>query len=275
MKQRGRRAPVVALLAVLAAACDTRPDDRAAAALVPVAAPPAAPRPAPPPAAGFVGVIVAGEWVEVEPKVDGRVQVVLVKPGDRVARGALLARLDVAASVHELAIARAALAEASRRFARRRRLVRGASGAVTAEELDAARRELLQERARVLKLQAARAEANVTAPFAGTVIERYLSPGALAGPGRPVLRLLGQGEPRVRFAIPEEQAAAITQGSAVTVLVGPGALPVRGRVTGVSPEVDASSRMVFAAATLEAGSALPLSTGLSARVFAAPPEAKP
>jgi RND family efflux transporter MFP subunit len=195
---------------------------------------------------------------------------VLVKPGDRVARGAPLARLDVATTMHELAIARAALIEAQRRFARRRKLAR--SGAISAEEIDTSRRELMQERARVQKLEAARAEANVTAPIAGTVVERHLTAGALAGPGRPILRLLGEGEPQVRFAIPEDQAGAVSAGSAVNVQVGPRRMLVRGRVLGVAPEVDASSRMVFASAALEqTPPSPPLSTGLMARVFLPPP----
>ena len=204
---------------MLAVGCD-RGSPRPAVLLVP---PPAAPRAAAGAAAdpGFVGVIVAGEWVEIEAKVEGRVQELLVKPGDRVARGAPLARLDVTTTLHELAIARAALVEARRRYGRRRRLAR--SGAISAEEIDAARRELLQERARVQKLEAARAEASVTAPFAGTVVERHLAPGALAGPGRPILRLLGESDPQVRFAVPEEQAATISAGSKVSVRVGPAA----------------------------------------------------
>jgi RND family efflux transporter MFP subunit len=268
-----RSAVVLAMIAFVAA-CD-RPAQRPPAALVASTPAPRAPAIHAAPDPGFVGVVVAGEWVEVEAKVEGRVQELLVKPGDRVARGAPLARLDVATTLHELAIARAALVEAQRRFARRRKLAR--SGVISAEEIDTARRELLQERARVRKLEAARTEASVTAPVAGTVVERHLAAGALAGPGRPILRLLGEGAPQVRFAIPEEQAAAITAGSLVNVRVGPQRLPVRGRVVGVAPEVDTSSRMVFASAALEqvTGSPQALSTGVIARVFLPGAEAQP
>jgi RND family efflux transporter MFP subunit len=263
--------PAVALALIVAGAaagagCD-RETERPPAALVASAPRTAAASAVPDP--GFVGVVVTGEWVEVEARVEGRVQELLVRPGDRVAKGAPLARLDVTSTLHELAIARAALVEARRRYSRRRRLARGPSGAISAEEVDTARRELLQERARVQKLETARAEATVAAPFAGTVMERHLAAGALAGPGRPILRLLGEGEPQVRFAVPEEQAAAITAGARVEVRVGPRRLTVRGRVVGVAPEVDSSSRMVFASAALEQTSPppQPLSTGLIARVF--------
>jgi RND family efflux transporter MFP subunit len=265
---------VLALAALVGAGCQgasTGPRAVLAPAATPIAAAErAAAEPAEP---GFIGVVVAGEWAEIEAKVEGRIEQVFVRAGDVVARGANIARLDIEASEHELAIARAGFAEASRRLGRRRKLARGRLAAVTPEEVDQARREMVEARARLAKLTQAIDQALVTAPFDGTVAERYLAPGALAGPGRPIARLLGRGEPRVRFAIPEERAGSVSVGSMVSVTIGPAGLPARGVVTGLAPEVDVSSRMVFAAATLEPAPALPgtsaepLSTGLLARVF--------
>jgi RND family efflux transporter MFP subunit len=244
------------------------------AVLTPATLPTAGPAPATEPAEpGFIGVVVAGEWAEIEAKVEGRIEEVFVRAGDVVTKGAPIARLDIEASEHELAIARAGFAEASRRLGRRRKLARGRLPAVTVEEMDQARREMLEARARLAKLTQVTNQALVTAPFDGTVAERYLAPGALAGPGRAIVRLLGRGAPRVRFAIPEERAGTISVGAMVNITVGPAGLAARGRVTGLSPEIDVSARMVFAAATLEpapappGASAEPLSTGLLARVF--------
>jgi hypothetical protein len=94
----------------------------------------------------------------------------------------------------------------------------------------------------------------------------------MAGPGRALARLLGRGEPRVRFAVPEDRAAAVAVGTLLEVKIAPSGTTVRGRVTGVAPEVDVSSRMVFATANLDprADSGAPLNTGLLARVFCAP-----
>jgi RND family efflux transporter MFP subunit len=225
---------------------------------------------------GFVGVIVAGEWVEIEPKVEARIEEIFVKTGDQVRRGTPIARLDVQASEHELAGARAALQDARKRLGRRVRLNRSRPGVITAEEMDTARREVLQEQARVAKLSEARAEARVVAPFDGAIVERYLSPGALAGPNRPLVRLLGHGEIKVRFAVPEDRAHELTVGQPLQVRVdgGKGSLGSRAgtsmpaHVSALNPEIDSSSRMVYAAATFEdAAAAAALSTGLIARVF--------
>ncbi len=259
---------VVPVASIALSGCQRRPPVERAA--LPAAAGPVARATSAEPDPGFVGVVVAGEAAEIEARVEGRIEAVFVQPGQTVVRGAPIARLDHQAATHELAAARAALTDASRRYSRRRRLAR-VSRAIAAEELDGVRRELLQERARVARLQEVKANALVTAPFDGTVVSCYLSAGALAGPGRPIARLMGRAEPRVRFAIPEERAAAVALGSPVHIRVVPGGRTLAGTVSGVSPEVDASSRMIYAAATLvdpgppTAG----LTTGLVARVYPA------
>jgi multidrug efflux pump subunit AcrA (membrane-fusion protein) len=110
------------------------------------------------------------------------------------------------------------------------------------------------------------------APFDGTVAEIYLAAGALAGPGRPVARVVSQGQLQVRFAMSEQGAGAIVAGTPIDVEIGSLGLRARGTVTGVNPEVDSSSRMIFAAARLDVPEdvARRLTTGLVARVRAAP-----
>jgi RND family efflux transporter MFP subunit len=227
---------------------------------------------------GFVGVVVAGDGADIEPKVEGRIEQVFVKPGDRVSRGEPIAQLETMASRHDLKLVRAALVAARRRFARRLALAQGPSGAIAAEEIDDARRDLLQEQARTSKVRGAVAEASIEAPFDGVVSEQYLTSGALAGPGRPIVRLLGKGEPRVRFAVPEENVRQVTLGQSVQIEVAAARVTLRGRVTGLSPEVDASSRMIYGSATLafDPEAKAPdhaLATGLLARVFLVPGQA--
>jgi RND family efflux transporter MFP subunit len=219
----------------------------------------------------FVGVVVAGEAVDVESRAEGRLLEVSVKVGERVARGADLARVDVEPLQKDLLAAEAALRDARRRLARRLRYATG--GAFTMEELDSHRREAIQEQARVDQLARSVADGRVKAPFAGSVVEQYLAPGALAGPGRPLVRLARRGEAHVRFAIPEEQAAAVRVGDTVTIQVQAGGLELLGTVTGLSPEVDASSRMIYGAASLldsNRAQRAQLTTGLIVRVTPAP-----
>jgi membrane fusion protein, multidrug efflux system len=223
---------------------------------------------------GFVGVVIAGDWTDLEPRVEGRIEALLVKPGEEVAEGSVVARLDVQATRYELMAARAALREARGRYQRRRQLAQKKIGVVAQEELEGIRRELLQARARVASLTRAREEATVVAPFAGSVVERYLSPGALAGPGRPVVRLATRSEPRVRFAVPEESRGRVLPDAALTIRLSQPASTLRGRVSAVSPDVDDASGMIFATAALDLAGAAgedrgTLATGVLARVFLA------
>jgi RND family efflux transporter MFP subunit len=263
----GRWLVLLGLLGLLAACGRAAPPPLVAAGI-------SAPAPTAPalPETGFIGVVVDGDAAELEASVEGRIEIIYVQPGDVVERGAPIAKIDAEASAQDLASARAGLAEASRRLARRRKLARGKLAAVTPEEVDAARREVLQARAGLARMEKARAQAVVVAPFAGTVAERYLAAGALAGPGRAIARLVGRGQPQVRFAVPEERAAEVAVGAAMDVRIAPAGRLTRARVTSVAPEVDVSARMVFASARLEPAppGAAPLRTGLLARVFLAP-----
>jgi RND family efflux transporter MFP subunit len=220
---------------------------------------------------GFLGVVLSGESVAIEPKAEGRILAVLVHAGDHVAQGAIIAQLDRSVRDQDVRSARAAFADASSRFARRAALATGPDPAVTAEELDAARSQLAQERARLAAVTAALAETQIAAPFEGTVAEIYLAPGALAGPGRPVARVVSQGQLQVRFAMPEQGAAPVVAGAPIDVEITSLGLLARGIVTGVNPEVDSSSRMIFAAARLDVPEAVArrLTTGLVARVRSA------
>jgi membrane fusion protein (multidrug efflux system) len=250
-------------LVVLLAACSGAP------------APP--PAPVPPPArapqpvaavaeAGFIGVIVAGEWADLEPRVEGRIEQLYVGPGDAVTRGQPIARLDGLASKHELAGARAILREASHRLRRRRGLARTDAGAVTDEELDAARRDVLEARAHVAKLAQARDDARLLAPFDGTISETYLSAGATAGPGRAVAHLVGKSPPRVRFAVPPERIGSVRLGKMVAVEIAAPGPELRARVTGLNPEIDAASGLIHGSATLDDQGDGRLATGVIARV---------
>lgn len=196
---------------------------------------------APAPDRGFLGVVVAGDPVDVTTEIGGRIAEVHVEPGDPVARGATIAEIDVRPLDRELTRARAA-----------------------------------GDRARVRRLERARAAARITAPVAGTVTECFLGPGAQAARGAAVARVIGRTRPHVRFAVPQERAEAVTRGVPVEVKVS-SALTVDGVVTHVRAEVDLASRMVYAAAGLELAPAAQreLRTGQVVRVRLAEPKAAP
>jgi RND family efflux transporter MFP subunit len=223
-------------------------------------------------AIGYLGVVLAQESLDVCAAAPGRLHTVLVQVGDRVRAGAVIAKLDTQALTRDVVMAEAALhrvdthreearlevEQARDRSQRLQGLAREAS-AVSLEDLSSARYQeslatarlegadatVREQRARVAQLRDALAEAELRAPFAGTIAWRHLEPGATVGRGDRVLRIISADDPRVRFAVPERDAAALLVGRPVSVKIDGEATEVSGEISRVAPDVDPPSQMVF------------------------------
>lgn len=240
----------------------------------------------------FLGVVVPRESVEVATQVAGRLESVDVRVGDRVKQGQPIARVDTRTVVQDLGMAEASmraaeaeaaqraaeLAEAEKRYQRRQALPETFSR----EELanahlewktaqaasDMATARVAEQRTRVEQLRNDVREAEIRAPFAGTVALRYLDPGAMALAGSPVVRLITSEKRLVRFAVPPQQIGELPEGTPVEARIESLGLAVRGTVRHVAPEIDPPSQMVFVEADLDLPSDLAghVRAGLVARV---------
>jgi len=231
----------------------------------------------------YPGELVA-DAADLAPRVSGRVLEVLVRIGDRVAQGQVLARLDDETLVHEAAEARAQLevadatlerartdaALAARELARLEPLVD--RELVSAQEIDAARAKSegleadvvvaearrSEARARVARLEQSVRDARLVSPWDGVVAERYLDPGAMVSAGTPIVRVVEDGPLRVRFRIPEQDLARVEVGSALSLAAGGGSEEVGGTVERISGEVSREDRSVAVEGRLpEQGRLLP------------------
>lgn len=227
--------------------------------------------------ARFVGVLAARRSAELAPRLEGQLEAVHVRIGDRVPAEGLVATLDRATLRLDVAIADAdvkaaaldqekaalALTQAEESLERGRALA--GEALISGEKLAAARHEQElarlqvqaagarrgERQARAERLRRAVGDAEIRAPFAGVVAARYVDPGASVGPARPVVRLISADDMLVRFAVPEDSVAGLAPGRAVRVYPAGAAEGVPGRVEQVSPEVDAASRMVMAEAAID------------------------
>lgn len=276
-RQRGLWVFAAAILSCCSLGCG--PGDSAAPAPAPASPPaasaissPAAPEASP---QGWLGVLVARQSVSVAPDATGRIETVEVQVGDRVARGDRLASLATEPILQDLAMAeaslRAARAEEARsgvelrnaeaRFARRS----GLPDTFSQEDLAAARLEqeqatasaeaaaarVAEHIAQVARLQETLEQADVSAPFSGTIAQRFVDPGAMVGPGNPIVRLISSDELILRFAVPPEEASSLSLGDRVTAEASRLRAPVTAIVLRISPEVDIASELIFAEARLE------------------------
>lgn len=267
------------LATLVTTACEGSPTADAAPAHAPAVAPtPVEPLAAPVRPAGergFVGVVVAREQVDLGAKHEGELREVLVRLGDEVEAGQVVATLDDGALQEALEIARAErwgakaeLASAAVELQESRDRWQGderAAEVLPARELASTRfaakraesghsraqARVARERARIEQLEHQLAQTRVVAPFAGTVTVRYLDPGALVQQGVPIVRLIAAGDPWIRFATPAVGAPGLAVGDVVEVELEADSTRLRGVVQQVAAEIEPTSQMLLVEARLD------------------------
>ena len=232
---------------------------------------------------GFIGVITAAESVDIAPRFEGVVATVSVRPGDTVTAGQVVAEMDQKSMEEELRAAKATLgaaiaaerqaevnvADAKRKLALETKAV--ADGLEPQEKLDEAKLEVArayaaaeqagssvaQEKSHVQTAQDHLNDLALKAPSDGTIAMRFKDPGSTVPAGTPILRLVGKGGLRLRFAVPPDRAEGLTPGGVVHAEIETLAKPVTATIRQVSPTLDPSSGMIIVEAEL--GSEVPAS----------------
>ena len=190
-----------------------------------------------------VGTVRAREAVTITTKVAGMVEAIRFSEGERVEAGAVLVQLDAAALRAELDQARAFLDDARSQLVRGRQLQPGTT--IAAQRLETLEALARQAEGRVRQADARLQELRVTAPFAGRVGLRQVSPGALIQPGTVITTLDDTARVRVEFAVPEVYLARIHVGSGVTAHSGAyEGRRFRGTVAVIDTRIDPATRSV-------------------------------
>lgn len=160
-------------------------------------------------------------------QVGGNVLALLVKAGDRVKAGQLLARIDDRDAQAGLQRGEAGVAQAeaelrnARVQAERNRELRS-QGFVSQAALDVAETQLKAAQAGLQQAQAGRSQAAlargftaVTAPFDAVVLATHVEAGDLATPGRPLLTVYAPGRLRAVVQLPASRGALAAAASEV------------------------------------------------------------
>ena len=204
----------------------------------------------------------ADRLAQVAGRVPGRVVRVQASLGDRVKPGQSLAVLDsievgearsaLAQALAELRVAEAAFQRAeslrAENIVPEKEYLRARGDAEKARATAAAARE----KVKMLGVGAA-AEADgaslftVTAPFAGTIIEKTAVPGALSEPAKPLFTLADLSTVWIEANVFESDLPRVARGASasVTVSAWPGS-PFKGRVTYIASVMDRETRTVRA-----------------------------
>lgn len=243
---------------------------------------------------GYVGVIAASDSVDIAPRFQGVVATIVVRVGDTVTADQVVASMDQKSMQEELRAAQAALGaaiaakrqaevdvdDARRKVALETKAVAdGVSPRTTLEEAQFGlkRAQASSERASSAvaaessHVQTARdhvSDTSLRAPTAGTVAMRFKDPGATVAAGGAILRIVGRGGLRLRFAVPPDEAHSLALGTPVHATIETIAAPIEAIVKQVSPQLDQASGMIIIEAEMTPDPAIvaQLRPGLAARV---------
>lgn len=196
-----------------------------------------------------LGTAHANESVMLTAKVTETVVRVNFEDGDLVEAGAVLVDLSGRVEVAGLEEAAAAYREAEQQYRRQQQLA--SQKLIPAGQLDAQRATMEAARARLDATRARLADRVITAPFAGVLGFRQVSPGTLVTPGTTIASLDDISVIKLDFAVPETFLSALGAGQPVTARSA--AWPDRefaGEVATIDSRVDPVTRAVTVRATL-------------------------
>lgn len=227
----------------------------------------------------FVGVVLARQSVDIAPEFEGKLAEVRVDLGDWVNQEQVVATLDDESIKQDLSAARASqlrlevqrsraeLAEQdaitelgwitdllNQKFGAATKYERSRAQLavdLAAKDIRIAEAALTEQQVRIEQLKHRLADTQIRAPFAGSVAARYQDPGAIVGPGTPVVRLISSDDLWVRFAVPEDSLAGIRLGAPVCVRVEALGCQRDAEIKHIAPELDEASRCLVIEAKLQ------------------------
>lgn len=213
----------------------------------------------------------------VQARVAADVGAVLVREGERVKQGQVLARLgtqdlearlrqaeaNVAAAKVEADLARA-LAERNKQLYEKKYFSE-IEYQRSLGEAEAREENMRAQQALVAIARKALDDANVRAPMGGIVARRYIEPGSSVGMDARLFDIVDLAEMELEVPVPALEIAAVKPGQRVTFTVtGFGERRFEGRVVRINPVADAGTRAISVYARV-ANPGLELKGGMYAR----------
>lgn len=189
-----------------------------------------------------IGTVSAVRGVDLTVESAGIVKEILFHANQKVADGAVLLQLDDAVERADLEATKAQVALVETALTRAIELQkRGVNAEAT---LDTARATASATAAQVNKLQAVLDQKQMRAPFAGTVGIPKIDLGQYLATGSSVVTLQDLDTMRVDFSVPEQQLPLLKIGQTVRLGIGGGDMPFAGKIRGIDPKIDPTSRLV-------------------------------
>lgn len=233
--------PVVCLALLLLAGCGHKKDS-AAAAQLPVASVKivAVGKKSRTATEEVMGTVRAKLRASIEAKVTGKIERMLVTPGQTVKAGELLAELDAREIQARLDQALALRQQAQSDLGRFTALLEAKS--LTQVEFDSAQARARVAIAAVTETETMLGYTRVIAPFAGVITRKHADVGDLATPGKPLLDMEDSNALRLEADVPEAIVGKLTLGDKLPVRISALEKELEGIVSEIAPAADSGSR---------------------------------
>lgn len=161
------------------------------------------------------GTVQAQNEVVVIAETQGRVVNIFTKLGDRVSAGSALAKVDTVLKYSAYLVAKANWDKA-KRDAERLAQLRKENNA-SENELEGAELALQNAKAQFIAAERQLHDSRITAPIAGTVVERPVSVGTMIMPGTPIATIVDVSSVKLRANMPEQEVLKLHVGDKVNV----------------------------------------------------------
>jgi membrane fusion protein (multidrug efflux system) len=196
-----------------------------------------------------VGTVSAAEGVDLAVQAGGIVKAVNFKANDKIDAGTLLVQIDDQVDRSGLAAAESTVAVSQDALTRAQALVDRSVGTVA--DLQTAQNKVDQARGALEQLKATIALKAISAPFSGTVGIPKVDVGQYVQVGTVIATLQNLDAMKVDFTVPEQQLSALKLGQDVTVSLTETSATFPGKITGIDPKIDPTSRLVSVEARVE------------------------
>jgi len=187
-----------------------------------------------------VGTVRPKLSAAIEAKVSGRIEAMLVVPGQTVTNGELLARLDAHEIQAQLDQAAAARQQAEGDFKRASDLM--AQKILSQSEFDNVQSKFRIAVAAETEAKTLLGYTEIIAPFAGVVTRKLADVGDLAAPGKTLLQMENPATLRLEADVPAALIGNVKLGDHLKVRIASVTNETAGTVAEMSPAADPNSR---------------------------------
>lgn len=202
------------------------------------------------------GTVVANEYVELRPEINGRITYLNVPEGKTIAKGTVLARINDADLRAQVAKSKVQLELAQTTVDRYKKLldIQG----LNQSDYDVALNQVNSLKADIDYTNTLIDKTVIRAPFSGVVGLRQVSPGAFVTSATLIATILQVNKVKVDFVLPEEYSNLVHIGSQVQIEVD-ATLNTRRKATiiAMEPQVNLTTRNLKVRALMDGGFANP------------------